>query len=115
MAQKQTDSERIRQLLEDASTPELTPERNPYSDDGEYGSDQEFQPNYDDISNSDLESTETRKIARNMMRTEFSGSSDTLVSDDEVDVRIHSTLTVPVDKIQIQGMPRKNSLMPYMF
>lgn len=81
MAQKQTDSERIKQVLEDASTPE----RDPYSDDGEYGSDQEFQLNYDDMSSSDVESTETRKIARNMMRTEFSGSSDTLVSDDEVE------------------------------
>ncbi|CAG4995444.1 unnamed protein product [Parnassius apollo] len=32
------------------------------------------------------------------MRTEFSGSSDTLGSDDEVEVRIHSTLIVPVEQ-----------------
>ncbi|KPJ17524.1 Capsid protein VP1 [Papilio machaon] len=95
MAQKQTDSERIRQLLEDASTPELTPERDPYSDDGEYGSDQEFQPNYNDMSSSDVESTETRKIARNMMRTEFSGSSDTLVSDDDGLSRITVITVLP--------------------
>ncbi|XP_045446618.1 piggyBac transposable element-derived protein 4-like [Melitaea cinxia] len=50
------------------------------------------------MSSSDVESTETRKIARNMMRTEFSGSSDTLVSDNEVEVRIHSTLTVPLEQ-----------------
>ncbi|KAJ0170723.1 hypothetical protein K1T71_013495 [Dendrolimus kikuchii] len=38
----------MRHFIDDVSTPELTPERDPYSDDGEFGSDQEFEPNYDD-------------------------------------------------------------------
>lgn len=50
---KLTDSERIRALLEEVSTPETTSECDPYSDDGEYGSDEEFLPNFNDLSSSD--------------------------------------------------------------
>ncbi|KAJ0178433.1 hypothetical protein K1T71_006256 [Dendrolimus kikuchii] len=72
---KLTDSDLISHLIEDVSTPELTPERDPYSDDGEFGSDQEFEPNYDDMSSTDSDPAESRKIQRNMTRRQFSGSN----------------------------------------
>lgn len=48
---RQKEEDRISKLLEDVSTPELScSEEDPYCDDGEYGSDRDFEPYFNKLS-----------------------------------------------------------------
>lgn len=101
MSRRNKDEDRIAKLLEDTSTPEVS-EKDPYSDDGEYASDKDFEPDYNELSSdSDCPRNRQRLVSvQHSTRYDEKQQSDTESDDEVADIQTVEHPRISLDHLE---------------